>query len=33
MTVNGLTPKHTIGVNRGGKVVQVKCPGSGRRPN
>lgn len=29
----GLVPEHKIGVVRGGKVVQVKCPGSGERPN
>jgi hypothetical protein len=33
-TVNdGLVPEHKIGVNRGGKVEKVTCPGSGERPN
>jgi hypothetical protein len=32
-TKDGKTPDHTIGVVRSGKVVQVKCPGSGKKPN
>lgn len=32
-TEGGKIPYHTVGVVRGGKVEQVKCPGVGERPN